>query len=1374
MKKHLIIFLSLFCVCAGSLAGDVALLRIGESSPATGCYLLSGEQLSGGSFQQDALLTYNGYQYTVYYNSTRNVCIARRKLPFGAWQEVVLSYRNTEDDSHNVISMGICRNDGTIHLSYDHHNDDLHYCYSIEGLANDPENLPWTAESFSATTNVMDQEVPNVTYPRFISMPDGNLLFECRFRWSGYGDSYLRKYDGNTHSWTRIGRYVQGEDYTPDACAYINRMDYDVNGRLHVSWCWRDDFGGGSNHDLYYGYSDDHGYTWYDKDGTVACYTEDMDPVYSSETGTCMGQTKTVFMLKEIPYYKGYINQESQASDSKGRVHILNSYIDGDATETNWTTARTQSILHHHYLDDDNTLVHRYVKNGSNYVYSSRRSQIVIDQFDNAYVVANGAQVYTATAAEEYDDWDLASDVDDDRFCSEAQIDHTILADGVLSFVYLESTTGKWTIIDYLIDNPHTPDGAGLTAEYFSDTAFETPIDTETNVQVGQGTIPGNTQSIRYSGTFETSYGENYTLYLTTAAETTVYIDDLTALITKASATAQEYAFTFSPIASHKHNIVIESVGTPESLQWESTRTSKQAIPSQALYAEKLNASNNPYEGMEPDLPVKVELENVLAENIAVAAASDKSVRLIEPFNPPGDYTVEVQCQIQAADGRGLDIEARSRTGKGFRISINENTIASSADLSALQQLAVNDNMQMQTFRFVVSGEKVYVFCEKELIAICDLADIKEIQADDTEAAVAGTYGDDVIGTWSGSGLPTAYGWSATSSDVPWNTADGGSGVRYQDASDHSYEDGTPYSGQLLTIRWDNNAYSSATYFYPVTLEANTTYSFDFVYEYWGSASSAQTLTVGVATSAAAADVYTSQSYTTNSSAQVLREGNFMFTTTDAGTYYLAFSGTWAMFGIGQLSLKSYVIEPALRIGKNYLGGSLDAEIAYISYQDNAYLPGDTDTPEYRPALPEKAQLPDTLAGKEALTGVSGTKNVTELPFDPEGDYSLEVSAQMLSGTGRGLDVEARNRVGKGFRTALSMDALNWIAPYSAMTQLSSISAQESVVVRYAVTQDTVHIYVDGEYVYSSPLTQIGNMNETGLEELADTVDIYASSNLIDNPDFRQTADNAAPAGWVGNGTIGGGTNARVQIANAEMPGTDSDRAAFVIRFDDDTQYGTYFAYPVALQPNTSYLLSYDLIAWGTNTDKTFTTALASSEDATSGILLEESVTTPSVRATMEMQTFYFTTPADQTGTMYLVFKKQSSMGSAGITNIYLGEYAGNRLLYGKNYTAGSAALSIDYITYDATGAYAPGTATSAIISVQEQHKTTKVYAEAGILYVDSATDIQSMDVYDILGRNYKSCLKIGRQYSVRLPQGIYLVRLKNEVETATYKVIVK
>ena len=185
--KYLFLGLALYSL---PIHGDIT--KIATSYPSESAYVFAnGEQLSGQQFQTEGIMTYKDYQYTVYYNSDRNVCISRRKLPSCDWQEVVLPYKNTADDAHNVIVMGICPNDGTIHLAYDHHNDDLHYSFSINGSANDPDNMIWGKESFSSTTNIMDAPVSNVTYPRFITKPDGNLLFECRYRWSGYGDSYL-------------------------------------------------------------------------------------------------------------------------------------------------------------------------------------------------------------------------------------------------------------------------------------------------------------------------------------------------------------------------------------------------------------------------------------------------------------------------------------------------------------------------------------------------------------------------------------------------------------------------------------------------------------------------------------------------------------------------------------------------------------------------------------------------------------------------------------------------------------------------------------------------------------------------------------------------------------------------------------------------------------------------------------------------------------------------------------------------------------------------------------------------------------------------------------------------------------------------------
>ncbi|MDP4276135.1 MAG: BNR repeat-containing protein [Bacteroidota bacterium] len=583
-----LIFASL-SVAASAAPTTVKALRVNETHPTTTAYVLSTqEQLSGQSFQQDALVSYNGYQYTVYYNANRNVTIARRKLPLGTWKEVVFPHRNTRDDSHDVISMGICKNDGTIHLAYDHHNNTLQYNRSVPGLANDPEHLAWDISNFGAMTSqlVSDVTIPNVTYPRFINKPDGDLLFECRYKLSGDGDSYLREYNGLTHTWKLIGRYVQGMNANPNACAYINRMDYDVNGRLHVSWCWRDDFSGCSNHDLYYGYSDDNGKTWKDTHDSIVAVTELIDPTDSRVSGTCMREGLPSLKIATIPYNKGYINQETQATDSKGRVHIVNSYME-DGTDSNWTTSRTKAVLHHRYRDADGTWHCNLIKNNGANVNSYCRVQLIIDSNDNAIVIANGAEIYTATAANNYEDWQLLTNVDKDRFCSEPQFDHNAIKDGVLSFVYL-SRNHTISVIDYLLDNPRTLTGTGLHADYYTDGIF-----TQSNGSAGQ-VLPGNplpagTKSVRWSGTLETRFAEPYTLYLTTTAPTTVSINDSTVLNTGKVSGLKTFSFKLPAINSHKNSLVIESKATPSdslSLEWSGDRTAHTVIPAVHLYPD--------------------------------------------------------------------------------------------------------------------------------------------------------------------------------------------------------------------------------------------------------------------------------------------------------------------------------------------------------------------------------------------------------------------------------------------------------------------------------------------------------------------------------------------------------------------------------------------------------------------------------------------------------------------------------------------------------------------------------------------------------------------------------------------------------------------
>jgi hypothetical protein len=88
--------------------------------------------LNGTSFQQNAILTFNGWQYAVFYSSFQPkgdleplyVHIARRNVDSSNWEVIVFEdYPQTTDDGHNTVQMGICPGDGTIHLSYDHHCD---------------------------------------------------------------------------------------------------------------------------------------------------------------------------------------------------------------------------------------------------------------------------------------------------------------------------------------------------------------------------------------------------------------------------------------------------------------------------------------------------------------------------------------------------------------------------------------------------------------------------------------------------------------------------------------------------------------------------------------------------------------------------------------------------------------------------------------------------------------------------------------------------------------------------------------------------------------------------------------------------------------------------------------------------------------------------------------------------------------------------------------------------------------------------------------------------------------------------------------------------------------------------------------------------
>ncbi|KAI0631533.1 hypothetical protein C8Q77DRAFT_1127375 [Trametes polyzona] len=305
--------------------------------------------LNGESFQQDALVTFNGYQYAAFYvNDAANASVRHPSLARGAlkgqktgWESFSFTdYNQTEDDGHDIISLGISRGDGTLHIGFDQHDNDLNYRISRTGVATDPESTEWSPSLFGPVLDhlpgleSLDKSVYfiNVTYPRFLAIPqsanttpnDADLILELRVGRSGLGDDWLYKYTPNK-GWTQIGRYLEGVNNN----AYINGIDFDFRGNRHATWTYRDFVndtgqdvavqagpnGPENNHDMDFAYSIDLGKTWLNNWNQTIANLTTQQPIVPVSAGI------TIF---SIPKYGGILNQEAQTVDSEGRVHVLN------------------------------------------------------------------------------------------------------------------------------------------------------------------------------------------------------------------------------------------------------------------------------------------------------------------------------------------------------------------------------------------------------------------------------------------------------------------------------------------------------------------------------------------------------------------------------------------------------------------------------------------------------------------------------------------------------------------------------------------------------------------------------------------------------------------------------------------------------------------------------------------------------------------------------------------------------------------------------------------------------------------------------------------------------------------------------------------
>ncbi|GHF40861.1 BNR repeat-containing protein [Streptomyces griseosporeus] len=412
-------------------------------------YFVSYDGLvNNNSFQKNGLFTYNGHQYAAWYTASRDAVVARRALGAGTWSTVTLPHRLKADDSHNVISMGVSRTDGRLHLNMDSHSDGFFYVKSVAGLLDRPTTTAWTSAAFGAVQTTLDglALTSQFTYPQFLSTPEGRLQLGYRAGVSGNGRNALAEYDGT--AWTALGEWTSAAGtYTSEHGSstarnmYLHGIDYDVNGRLHAFFTWREQnaavmcSGGGiTNHDTGYVYSDDRGRTWRNSAGTVVGTTGGADKVSVADPGLVVDPLNPDHSL---------MNQESQATDSAGRPHAIISYVPGRFGQctTDYVADRT---AHGRAFHLRRTAAGTWQKTEIPVpLNSSQRTKLVLDRYDNAYAVLPYGRIAAASKASGHTDWTLLFDGGGLNAFGEVVVDETrVKADNTLSFLYQEKSSG--------------------------------------------------------------------------------------------------------------------------------------------------------------------------------------------------------------------------------------------------------------------------------------------------------------------------------------------------------------------------------------------------------------------------------------------------------------------------------------------------------------------------------------------------------------------------------------------------------------------------------------------------------------------------------------------------------------------------------------------------------------------------------------------------------------------------------------------------------------------------------------------------------------------------------------------------------------------
>ncbi|WP_418262499.1 BNR-4 repeat-containing protein [Flavobacterium faecale] len=158
----------------------------------------------------------NGYVFYTWYRggwTDRTLMVSRKKIGEGNWVHVALpaklSLVGGKGDTHLTTNIGICPIDGTVHLMFDHHNEDLNYIRSKKNIAFGPDS-EFTAANFLPQQDYLipGKVVSGVTYPDLFNNDQGEMYFERRLGAAVGGNIIMTYYNGDT--WSPETTIIQG------------------------------------------------------------------------------------------------------------------------------------------------------------------------------------------------------------------------------------------------------------------------------------------------------------------------------------------------------------------------------------------------------------------------------------------------------------------------------------------------------------------------------------------------------------------------------------------------------------------------------------------------------------------------------------------------------------------------------------------------------------------------------------------------------------------------------------------------------------------------------------------------------------------------------------------------------------------------------------------------------------------------------------------------------------------------------------------------------------------------------------------------------------------------------------------------------------